>query len=76
MKKKWGAFSTFFCLSLIIIVTDLGLLCLLIWRIVTVGIVTLFVHMETVRDQLNVCKSIRPGGIHPRVLKELVVVVA
>lgn len=76
MKKKWGAFSTFFCLGLIIIVTDLGLLCLLIWEIVPVGIVTLFVHMETVRDQLNVCKSIRPGGIHPRVLKELVIVVA
>lgn len=35
-----------------------------------------FVHMEIVRDQLNVYKSIKPGGVHPRVLKELVVVVA
>lgn len=32
--------------------------------------------MEIIRDQLNVCKSMRPGGIHPRVLKELVVIVA
>lgn len=32
--------------------------------------------MEIVRDQLNVCKSMRPGGINPRVLKELVVIVA
>lgn len=31
----------------------------------------MFVYMEIVRDQLNVCKSMRPGGIHPRVLKEL-----
>lgn len=36
----------------------------------------LFVYMEIVRDQLNVCKSMRPGRIHPRVRKELVVVVA
>lgn len=40
------------------------------------GIVTLFVYMEIVRDQLNVCKSMRPGGIHPSVLKEVVVFVA
>lgn len=36
----------------------------------------LFVYMETVRDQLDVCESMRPGGVHPRVLKELVVVAA
>lgn len=36
----------------------------------------MFVYMEIVRDQLNVCKSMRPGGIHPRILKELAVVVA
>lgn len=35
-----------------------------------------FVHMEIVREQPNVCKSVKPDGIHPRVLKELVVVLA
>lgn len=71
-EEKVEAFSTFFCLDLIIILTNLGLLCPLIWRTIIVGIVTLFVYMEIVRHQLNVFKSMRPGGIHPRVLKELV----
>lgn len=35
----------------------------------------LFVYMEIVRDQLSICKSVRPVWIHPRVLKELVGVV-
>lgn len=31
----------------------------------------LFVYMEIVKDQLNVCKSMRPGRIHPRVQSAL-----
>ena len=58
----------------LIILTGLGLPSPLSWRTTNVGTVTSFVDTEIVRDQLyqlNVHKSMRPDGIHPRVLKEL-----